>query len=52
MHPLAAASRSRMLETEPELIVFETSYYAFYVNTITTLSEIALNHLSRERKLE
>ena len=28
MHPLAAASRSRMLETGPELIVFETSYYA------------------------
>ena len=29
MHPLAAASRSRLLETEPKLFVFETSYYAF-----------------------
>ena len=29
MHPLAAASRSRLLETEPQLFVFETSYYAF-----------------------
>ena len=28
MHPLAAASRSRLLETEPKLFVFETSYYA------------------------
>ena len=26
MHPLAAASRSRLLETEPKLFVFETSY--------------------------
>ena len=53
MHPLAAASRSRMLEEmEPKLILFETSYYAFYVNTITTLSDIALNYLSRERKPE
>ena len=25
MHPLAAASRSRLLETEPKLFVFETS---------------------------
>ena len=29
MHPLAAASRSRLLETEPKLFVFETLYYAF-----------------------
>ena len=29
MHPLAAASRSSLLETEPTLFVFETSYYAF-----------------------
>ena len=29
MHPLAAASRSRLLETEPKLFVFATSYYAF-----------------------
>ena len=29
MHPLAAASRSRLLETAPKLYVFETSYYAF-----------------------
>ena len=29
MHPLAAGSRSRLLETEPKLFVFETSYYAF-----------------------
>ena len=29
MHPFAAASRSRLLETEPKLFVFETSYYAF-----------------------
>ena len=29
MHPLAAVSRSRLLETEPKLFVFETSYYAF-----------------------
>ena len=34
MHPLAAASRSRLLETEPKLFVFETSYYAFYVNRL------------------
>ena len=52
MHPLAAVSRSRLLETEPKLFVFETSYYAFYVNTITTLSNIALNYSSRERKPE
>ena len=26
MHPLAAASRSRLLETEPKLFVFEPSY--------------------------
>ena len=32
MHPLAAASRSRLLETVPRLFVFETSYYAFYVD--------------------
>ena len=29
MHPLEAASRSRLLETEPKLFVFETSHYAF-----------------------
>ena len=29
MHPLAAVSRSRLLEREPKLFVFETSYYAF-----------------------
>ena len=29
MHPLAVASRSRLLEREPKLFVFETSYYAF-----------------------
>ena len=29
MHPLAAASRSRLLETEPKLFVLETSHYAF-----------------------
>ena len=29
MHLLAAASRSRLLETEPKLFVFETLYYAF-----------------------
>ena len=29
MPPLAAASRSRLLETEPKLFAFETSYYAF-----------------------
>ena len=29
MHPLAAASRSRLLEREPKLFVFEPSYYAF-----------------------
>ena len=29
MHPLAAASRSRLLETEPNIFVVETSYYAF-----------------------
>ena len=29
MRPLAAASRSRLLETEPKVFVFETSYYAF-----------------------
>ena len=29
MHPLAAASCSRLLETETKLFVFETSYYAF-----------------------
>ena len=29
MLPLVAASRSRLLETEPKLCVFETSYYAF-----------------------
>ena len=29
--PLAAASSSRLLETEPKLFVFETSYYAFYM---------------------
>ena len=52
MHPLAAASRSRMLEMEPKLILYETSYYAFYVNTITKLSDITLNYLSRERKPE
>ena len=27
MHPFAAASRCRLLETEPKLFVFETSYY-------------------------
>ena len=29
MHPLAATSHSRLLETDPKLFVFETSYYAF-----------------------
>ena len=29
MHPLAAASRSRLLETEPKLFGFKTSYDAF-----------------------
>ena len=29
MDLLAVASRSRLLETEPKLFVFETSYYAF-----------------------
>ncbi len=28
-YPLAAASRFRLLETEPKLFVFETSYHAF-----------------------
>ena len=28
MHPLAAASRSRLLQTEPRLFVFATSYYS------------------------
>ena len=28
MHPLAAASRSRLAEMVPNLFVFETSYYA------------------------
>ena len=34
MHPLAAASRSRLLETEPKLFVFVTSYYACVLWTI------------------
>ena len=29
MHPLASTSRSRLLERDPKLFVFETSYYAF-----------------------
>ena len=29
MHPLTAASRSRLLETEPKLFVLKTLYYAF-----------------------
>ena len=37
MHPLAAASRSRLLETEPKLFVFETSYY------MRSVDDIALN---------
>ena len=29
MHPLAATSHARLLQTRPKLFVFETSYYAF-----------------------
>ena len=29
MHSFAAASRPRLSETEPKLVVFETSCYAF-----------------------
>ena len=36
IHPLAAASRSRLLAMEPKLFVFETSYYA-------SVDDIALN---------
>ena len=61
MHPLAAASRSRLLATEPKLFVFETSYYAFCgrycfesvaSNINTALSDIALNYSIRNRKPE
>ena len=61
MHPLAAASRSRLLETEPKLFLFETSYYAFCgrycfesvaSNMNTALSDIALNYSIRNRKRE
>ena len=66
MHPLAAASRSRLLETEQKLFVFETSYKMhsvndialnlslrkskFHVNTVTTLSDIALNYSIQKTK--
>ena len=46
MHPLAAASRSRLLEMEPKLFVFETSYYEFSVD------DIALNMSLRKSKRE
>ena len=36
MHPLATANRSRLLETEPKLFVFETSYY-------DSVDDVALN---------
>ena len=66
MHPLAAASRSRLLETEPKLFVFETSYYMRSVDDIAlnmslrklskheyrALSDIALNYSIRNRKPE
>ena len=42
MHPLAAASRSRLLETEPKLFVLETSYHS--------VDDIALNLSLRKSK--
>ena len=46
MHPLAAASRSRLLETEAQLFVLETSYY------MRSVDDIAVNLSLRKSKRE
>ena len=45
MHPLEAASHSRLLETEPKLCVFETSYYMRSVDDIVL--NLSLRKLSK-----
>ena len=47
MHPLAAASRSILLETEPKLFVFETLYYAFMRSVDDIVLNISLRKLSK-----
>ena len=42
MYSLAAGSRSRLLETEPKLFVFETSYYAFGGRTMRSVDAVTM----------
>ena len=45
MHSLAAASRPRLSETEPNWFVFETSFYAFG-GRIRRLAKVNVNKLN------